>query len=278
MATKKKIFFDAEFTGLHKITTLLSIALVCEDGNEFYAEFTDFDPLQINPWLEQNVLAKMTLNDYDFARDYKPDEKLVQVKGDTELIRQTMTAWLDDRNSDIEMWGDVNHWDWVLFVSIFGSAFDMPKYIHYMPFDLATALKLCRQDPDVSRYDFAYGKDHGKTDVHNALSDARTQMEVYKKVLTMLKDAGNNSLEEPAAPLANVPEIEINQDEPMATAPSVEVSEEEVVDMENAVEEAQIIEDNKAENNTDAPSIHDGFVEPSQDMIQNGGSEWNPPV
>jgi hypothetical protein len=264
MSSKKKIFFDTEFTGLHKITTLLSIALVCEDGHSFYAEFTDYDTLQINSWLEQNVLSKMTLNDYDFARDYKPDEKLVEVRGDTELIRQTMTSWLDDRNADIEMWGDVNHWDWILFVSIFGSAFDVPKYIHYMPFDLATALRVCRQDPNVSRYDFAYGKDHGRTDIHNALSDAKTQLEVYKKLLNIMTDAGNNSLEEAPSPLADVPEISISAD-----LDDVQ---------ENQIEEAQLIEDNKSENNIDSQSIHDGFVEPTQEMINNEGSEWNPPV
>ena len=39
---KKKIFFDLEFTGLHKLTTAISVGLVCEDGKKFYAECTDF--------------------------------------------------------------------------------------------------------------------------------------------------------------------------------------------------------------------------------------------
>ena len=38
-----KLFFDTEFTGLHKDTTLVSIGIVSEDGKKFYAEFTDFD-------------------------------------------------------------------------------------------------------------------------------------------------------------------------------------------------------------------------------------------
>ena len=36
-----KIFFDTEFTGLHKNTTLISIGLVAENGKKFYAEFND---------------------------------------------------------------------------------------------------------------------------------------------------------------------------------------------------------------------------------------------
>lgn len=32
-----KVFFDTEFTGLHKDTTLISIGLVDEYNNHFYA-------------------------------------------------------------------------------------------------------------------------------------------------------------------------------------------------------------------------------------------------
>ena len=38
-----KVFFDTEFTGLHRNTTLISIGLVSEDGRTFYAEFNDYD-------------------------------------------------------------------------------------------------------------------------------------------------------------------------------------------------------------------------------------------
>ena len=35
------IFLDCEFTGLQQHTSLISLALVAESGEEFYAEFTD---------------------------------------------------------------------------------------------------------------------------------------------------------------------------------------------------------------------------------------------
>ena len=38
-----KVFFDMEFTGLHKNTTLISIGLVSECGKKYYAEFNDYD-------------------------------------------------------------------------------------------------------------------------------------------------------------------------------------------------------------------------------------------
>lgn len=44
----KKIFFDSEFTGLHQNTTLISIGLISDDNNCFYAEFTDYDKNQLD--------------------------------------------------------------------------------------------------------------------------------------------------------------------------------------------------------------------------------------
>ena len=48
-----KIFFDTEFTGLHKNTTLISIGLVAENGDKIYAELNDYDKSQIDEWLQK---------------------------------------------------------------------------------------------------------------------------------------------------------------------------------------------------------------------------------
>ena len=40
-----KVWFDTEFTGLHKNTTLISIGLVNEYNETFYAEFTTTTPV-----------------------------------------------------------------------------------------------------------------------------------------------------------------------------------------------------------------------------------------
>ena len=50
----KKIFFDCEFTGLHKNTTLISIGLISDCGKTFYAEFTDYDKGQVDDWIKQS--------------------------------------------------------------------------------------------------------------------------------------------------------------------------------------------------------------------------------
>jgi mannitol-1-phosphate/altronate dehydrogenase len=50
-----KIFFDTEFTGLHKNTTLISIGLVAGDGTTFYGEIENYDKTQVDEWIQKNV-------------------------------------------------------------------------------------------------------------------------------------------------------------------------------------------------------------------------------
>ena len=55
------IYFDTEFTGLHKDTTLISLGCVADDGRRFYTEFTDFDKSQCNDWINENVINNLLL-------------------------------------------------------------------------------------------------------------------------------------------------------------------------------------------------------------------------
>ena len=55
------LFFDTEFTGLHKDTTLVSIGIVAENGKKFYAESADCDENQCDNWIKENVLAHTIL-------------------------------------------------------------------------------------------------------------------------------------------------------------------------------------------------------------------------
>ncbi len=66
-----KIFFDTEFTGLHKNTTLISIGCVADSGETFYAELTDYDKSQLNDWIKENVISGLSLQTMD-ADSYFP--------------------------------------------------------------------------------------------------------------------------------------------------------------------------------------------------------------
>jgi hypothetical protein len=49
------VFLDTEFTDFVR-PELISLALVCEDGREFYAERTDYDPEQCSEFVHETVI------------------------------------------------------------------------------------------------------------------------------------------------------------------------------------------------------------------------------
>ena len=71
-----KLFFDTEFTGLHKKTTLISLGIVSEDNKTFYAEFTDYNKDQVNDWLQINVIDNLYLRS-DKYQVYETKEGLL---------------------------------------------------------------------------------------------------------------------------------------------------------------------------------------------------------
>ena len=183
-----KLFFDTEFTGLHKNTTLVSIGIIAENGMTFYAEFTDYDKEQIDEWLEKNVIQNLTIEKpTNFSLD--DDLKDYRVKGDTSEVKHYLTMWLSNFEN-IEIWSDCLSYDWILFCQIFGHAFDIPKNVYYIPFDICTLFYANGINPDVSREEFA-GKmievstaEHwGVNPKHNALWDAYVIRACFLKLL-----------------------------------------------------------------------------------------------
>lgn len=177
-----KVFFDTEFTGLHQKTTLISIGLVAESGETFYAELTDYDTGQVDDWIKENVIAKLHLTGDEGSRGYP---KQMQIKGTTEMVANSLSVWLEQFDK-VEMWSDCLSYDWVLFVQLFGHAFKIPKNVYYIPFDICTLFKQKGIDPDINREDFAkeiLTKECFQAGPkHNAHWDATVIKACYKKL------------------------------------------------------------------------------------------------
>jgi len=159
-----RIYFDTEFTGLHKDTTLISIGMIDEDGREYYAELCDYDREQCDEWIEENVLNNLKGGNF-----ITKDE-----------LKNELTEWLSEYE-DVEIWSDCLSYDWVLFNDIFGGAFDIPKNVYYIPFDICTLMKVKGVDPDISREDYAEMNE--KSSKHNALWDAKVIKACYEKLI-----------------------------------------------------------------------------------------------
>ncbi len=185
-----KLFFDTEFTGLHKNTTLISIGIVAENGSKFYAEFTDYDKSQINEWIRKNVIANLIIPEpeiYSAGHDnWYSESNLnghVTVNSNTFGIRCKLVEWLQQFDS-VEMWSDCLAYDWVLFNDIFGSAFDIPKNVYYIPFDICTLFKLKGIDPDINREEFSLLTLTEEATKHNALWDAKVIKAYYERLMS----------------------------------------------------------------------------------------------
>ena len=102
-----RVFFDSEFTGLRQDTTLISIGLVAEDGNMFYAEFTDYDQSQVYEWLQENVINNLWLSNPEQAPpSYLGEGKLVTLLGSKGEISEALRQWLSQWDR-VEMWADI---------------------------------------------------------------------------------------------------------------------------------------------------------------------------
>lgn len=206
--SKTKVFFDAEFTGLHKNTTLISISFVAETGESFYAEFTDYDKSQVDTWIEENVINKLRFTDkitasvggwenwltdngkYSNALEMtlaNKDMSQFECVGVTLMVKNRLEKWLS-QFEEVEMWSDCLSYDWVLFCDLFGHAFSIPKNVYYIPFDLSTLFKIKGIDPDTNREEFAQVNPitfstEPKDRKHNARWDAMVIKACYERLI-----------------------------------------------------------------------------------------------
>lgn len=169
-----KIFFDMEFTGLHKNTTIISIGLISECEKPYYLEFNDYDKTQVTKWIQDNVITNL-------AYDENKKTSMEQAKG----ILEAYFLQFDK----VEMWSDCLSYDWVLFNHIFGDAFSIPKNVYYIPFDICTLFKIKGIDPDISREKFSGLTDNTKK--HNALWDAKVIKKCYEKLCELKNPAAS---------------------------------------------------------------------------------------
>lgn len=217
----KKVFFDTEFTGLHQNTTLISVGLIAETGQTFYAELNDYDESQVDEWLRKNVIAKLKFappgpgeqEHFSWARG----GAAVELRGDTSTVARYLADWFQEllggplswvdyanfghvpvepprlvEEPQIQLVSDCHHYDIVLLHNLWDHAFNMPKCVHYIPMDICPLLEAAGVDPDVNREEFARMTDGAEK--HNALWDARVIRACYRRVNRILGRAMDEEL------------------------------------------------------------------------------------
>lgn len=198
-----KIYFDTEFTGLKKDTTLVSIGLITEEDETFYAELTDFDKSYKDEWFVKNVLDHLLLDEEKNKRKKKQDtfvyvpweeRKIADktIRGTKNEVSYELYRWLKHFVS-IQLVSDVCHYDMVLFIDLFGGAFDLLPSInpvcHDINQDIAEFCKITEREAfDKNREKFLLenGVQLPKGKKHNSLYDA--------KVIKMIDDVIRRSV------------------------------------------------------------------------------------
>jgi len=188
-----KLFFDTEFTGLYKGTTLVSLGIIAEDGKKFYAEFTDYDKTQCDDWIKKNVITNTVIGGNNTLYELHQNMKnLIVSVGTKKQIRSELLKWLQ-QYADIQFLSDVSHYDFVLLIDIFGGAFDLPGNVsaacHDINQDIAKHYGISdREAFDKSREDIVSELcgQQIEGEKHNALYDAEVIKAIYEELYKIM--------------------------------------------------------------------------------------------
>ena len=186
LLSKTNVFMATKNTGYHQKSSLISLGMVTEHDERFYAEFTDYDKSDVDEWTNENVIKNLwckrservegnaknittTFSDYPYV-------------GDTEHLKHFVKKYLS-MPATIQIWGDYSTYDWMLFNNIFGSVFDLPSNVNYIPLDICTMFHLKGKDQNMARESFVGHIVDGHK--HNALYDARVIKACYDKLVKL---------------------------------------------------------------------------------------------
>ncbi|MDG3011961.1 polyadenylate-specific 3'-exoribonuclease AS [Rhodococcus sp. D2-41] len=160
-----RYFYDCEFIEDGRTIDLVSLGMVAEDGREFYAVSTEFDPARAGKWVRTNVLTKLP----------PPSSQLWRSRA---RIRDDLVDFLgagaagNGRGPSVELWAWIGAYDHVALCQLFGDMPALPQFI-----------------PRFTRELKQYWEDHGRPalpgapdDAHDALADARHNLERFRAI------------------------------------------------------------------------------------------------
>ena len=136
---------------------------------------------QVNDWIQENVIDNLTLGK---KLDIKIENDNYEIVGNKKAVAKALKEWLEDYD-EVPLVSDVCHYDMVLFIDLFGSAFDIPENVnaacHDINQDIAKHLDISEKEAfDYTREGLVDEEITG--DKHNSLYDAKVIKSIYAKV------------------------------------------------------------------------------------------------
>jgi hypothetical protein len=145
-----RYFYDCAFIEDGRTIELVSIGVVAEDGREFYAVSTQFDPSRAIDWVRKHVLDKLP----------PPADKAWRP---LERIREDLLAFLTAPGEPIELWAWMASYDHVALAQLWGDMRALPRVIPRFTHELRQRWEDAGSPPLPPAPD----------DQHDALADAR---------------------------------------------------------------------------------------------------------
>jgi hypothetical protein len=157
-----RYFYDTEFIDNGRTIDLISIGVVAEDGREYYAVSTEFDPDHAGSWVRTHVLPKLP----------SPSSPVWRSRS---KIRSDLEDFFGiDGDEPIELWAWICPYDHVALCHLWGQMTALPPAMPRFTHEL-------RQ----------YWEEHGSPplpprprDAHDALVDARDNLRRFRLITT----------------------------------------------------------------------------------------------
>ena len=140
-----RFFYDLEFGDTAREITLVSIGVVAEDGREYHAVSSEFDPLAVHPWVRDNVLPQLPP-----AATWAPRAR----------IREELLEFF---GADPVLWAWYGAYDHVALCQLWGAMPQLPRALPRFTLDVRQLWEHLGRPPLPRQ----------ESGLHDALADAR---------------------------------------------------------------------------------------------------------
>jgi len=168
-----RFFYDCEFIEDGVTIDLVSIGVVDEEGREFYAVSTEFDPAKAGPWVRANVLNQLP----------PPADRAWRGR---DRIKADLLDFLGGpkaNRDDIELWAWFAAYDHVALAQLWGPMPALPRCLPRFTRDLRQRWE------DVGKPRLP----QPPADAHDALADARHNLERWRVIEAERRKRGFSS-------------------------------------------------------------------------------------
>lgn len=150
------VFYDTEFIENGSTIDLISLGAVDDQGREFYAVSTEFNPIPASDWVKENVLDKLP-----------PRHNPAWMS--RLAFRDAYYRWLTEPGEKIKLWAYYAAYDHVAYAQLWGPMIRLPKPLPMRTSDLMDIWELagCPEKPPQP------------SNQHDALADAHWNKAFY---------------------------------------------------------------------------------------------------